>query len=114
MSVIENVYVYQSCFWHCIWHDKCRLSLQTFDFYGGYVSGEARLPSSGREYILLNTFELIKTVSDTVLDMINAAYHDKPLIFIGATFRKKLDSHHQAVNEADSCLLLKLNVVVNE
>ena len=29
-------------------------------------------------------FEFIKAVSDTVLDMINAVYHDKPLIFIRA------------------------------
>ena len=43
-------------------------------------------------------FELIKAVFDTVLDMINAAYYDKPLIFTEATFRKKLVSHHQAVN----------------
>ena len=34
---------------------------------------------------MLNTFEFIKAVSDTVLDMINAAYRDKPLIFIRAT-----------------------------
>ena len=27
-------------------------------------------------------FEFIKAVSDSVLDMINAVYHDKPLIFI--------------------------------
>ena len=40
----------------------------------------------------------IKGVSDTVLNMINAAYHDKPFIFIGASFREKLVSHHQAVN----------------
>ena len=40
----------------------------------------------------------IKAVSDTVLDMINAVYHDKPLIFIGATFQEKLFSYHQAVN----------------
>ena len=26
-------------------------------------------------------FEFIKAASDTVLDMINAAYHDRPLIF---------------------------------
>ena len=86
---------YQGCFWHCVWHDKCRLLWQSFDFYRGY------------------TFEFIKAVSDTVLDMINAVYHDnpliftkavsdtildtinavhcdKPLIFIGATFREKL------------------------
>ena len=46
----------------------------------------------------LKTFELIKAVSDTVFDMINDVYHDKPLMFIRATFREKLVSHHQAVN----------------
>ena len=46
----------------------------------------------------------MKAVSDTVLDMINAVYYDKPLIFIGAKFREKFVSHHRAVNEADSCL----------
>ena len=30
--------------------------------------------------------------------MINGVYHDKPLIFIGVTFRKKLVSHHRAMN----------------
>ena len=40
----------------------------------------------------------IKAVFDTVFDVINAAYHDKPLIFIGATIREKLIFHHQAVN----------------
>ena len=40
-------------------------------------------------------FMFIKAVSDTVFDMINSVYHDKPLIFIGATFREKLVSHHQ-------------------
>ena len=54
------------------------LSWQAFDFYRGYVSGEARLLSSG----IRSSF--IKAVSDTVLDMINAAYHDKPLIFLEA------------------------------
>ena len=28
-------------------------------------------------------------------------YHDKPLIFIGATFREKLVSHHQVMNETE-------------
>ena len=46
----------------------------------------------------------IKAVSDTVLDMINAIYHDKPLISIGATYREKLVPHHRAVHEADCCL----------
>ena len=32
-----------------------------------------------------------------MFNMINAAYHDKPLMFIGATFREKLISHHRAV-----------------
>ena len=31
-----------------------------------------------------NIFEFIKAVSDTVLDIINAVYHDKTLIFIEA------------------------------
>ena len=48
--------------------------------------------------LLLYIFELIKAVSDTVLDMMNAVYHDKPLIFIGATFQKKLVYHHRTVN----------------
>ena len=34
-------------------------------------------------------FEFIKAVSDTVLDMINAVYYDKPFILV---------SHHQVVN----------------
>ena len=37
---------------------------------------------------------IIKAVSDTVLDMINVVYHHKPLIFIGATFREKLAFHN--------------------
>ena len=36
---------------------------------------------------LLNMLELIKTVSDTVFDMINAAYYVKPLILIRAIFK---------------------------
>ena len=55
---------------------------------------------------MLNTFGFIKAVSDTELDMINVAYHDKSLIFIGATIREKLIFHHQAVNAADYCLLM--------
>ena len=51
--------------------------------------------------------ESIKADSDTVLDMINATCYGKPLIFIGATFREKLISHHQAVNEADSYLHMR-------
>ena len=27
------VWVNQDCFWHCIWHDQCRLPRQAFDFY---------------------------------------------------------------------------------
>ena len=37
-------------------------------------------------------------VSDTVLDMVHAIYHDKPLILMLATFKEKLVSHHRAVN----------------
>ena len=32
---------------------------------------------------------------------------DKPLIFTRATFREKLVSRHRAVNESDSCLLMR-------
>ena len=50
-----------------------------FDFYGGDVSGEARLPSPDSEYKFLNMFEFSKAVSNTVFDMINAIYLDKHL-----------------------------------
>ena len=62
---------------NAVYHDKPLI------FTRGHVSGEARLPSSGNEYKLLNTFEFIKTVSDTVFGMISAVYYDKPLIFTG-------------------------------
>ena len=80
----ENVQVYQGCFCHCIRPDKFRLLCQAVGIYQGYFSGEARLPSSSMEYELLNTFEFIKAVSGTVLDMINLVYYDKPLMFIRA------------------------------
>ena len=37
--------VYQGCFWHYIRHDYYEEAL---DFYRGFVSGEAHLPSSDR------------------------------------------------------------------
>ena len=46
----------------------------------------------------LKTFKFIKAVSDTVFGMINAVYHHKSSMFIGAMFQEKLVSHHQAVN----------------
>ena len=55
------VWVYRGCFWHYNRRDKCRLSWQAFDIDQGY------------------TFEFIEAVSDTIIDMINAVYHDKPL-----------------------------------
>ena len=67
-------------------------------FYHGYVLGEARLPSSHTEYKLLNMFELIKAVSDTVSYMINAIDNTKPLVFIGAMFWETLISHHHTLN----------------
>ena len=45
---------------------KAVLLGQAFDIYRGYDSGEAHHRSSGSEYKLLNTFESIKAVSDTV------------------------------------------------
>ena len=54
------------------------------------------------------TFKFIKVIYfNTVFDMTNAVYDDKPLIFIKATFGEKLGSHHRAMNEADSCLLMR-------
>ena len=40
------------------------------------------------------------------IDAIIDVYRGKPLIFIGATFREKLVSHQQAVNEAESCPMM--------
>ena len=45
--------------------------------------------------------------SETVLDMISAAYHEKPLIFIETTFREEFFSHHGAVNEVDCYLFMR-------
>ena len=43
-------------------------------------------------------FEFIKAVSDTVLDMMYAAYHNQPLILTRATFQGKAgntqDTYH--------------------
>ena len=36
-------WVYQGCFWHCIWHDKCCLLWQPFDIYHGYTLSLSRL-----------------------------------------------------------------------
>ena len=55
-------------------------------------------------------FEFIKAISETVLDMINAVSHDKPLTLTRAVFWEKLVSHRQALNEADSCLLMRRRV----
>ena len=46
----------------------------------------------------------MKAVSDTLFDIINTAYRDRPLIFIRARSREKPVLHHQAMNEVDSCL----------
>ena len=50
---------------------ECHLLCQVFDIYQGY------------------TFEFIKALSDTVFDVVNPVYYDKPLILI---------YHYQAVN----------------
>ena len=38
-------------------------------------------------------------------------YHDTPLIFIGATFREKLVSHHRAVNQVPTYEACQLQTV---
>ena len=52
------------------------------NIYRDYVSGEVRLPSPDSQYKWLITFKLIKSVADTVLEIINAGYYAKPLILI--------------------------------
>ena len=56
----------------------------------GYVSGEALLlPSSDSECKLPRALEFIKAFPDTVLEMLNAGYHDKPFNFsLGPYFRR--------------------------
>ena len=39
---------------------------------------------------MVNTFEFIKPFSDTVFEMINTVYHDKPLILSGLRFGRSL------------------------
>ena len=63
---------------NAVYHDKPLM------FYRGYVSGEARFPSLDGEYKLLITFESIKAISDSVIDMKNAVHQKRPLMFIGA------------------------------
>ncbi len=55
-----------------------------------------------RPFYWVNTFGLIKAVSDTIFDMIVTTYHDKPLILSGATFRERSVSHHRAMKNAVS------------
>ena len=73
--------------------------------------GVGFLHSSGNEYELLNACEFIRAVSNTVFDMINDAYYDKPLIFTGIMFWETLISIYQAVNETDSFLLMENNLI---
>ena len=80
---------FRSCFWNWIGNGKCRSLWQAFDIDRCYVSRQPCFPSSGNEYKLLSAFEFIKAVSETGLNMINAAYYEKPLIFIDATFREE-------------------------
>ena len=56
---------------------------QAFDIYLSYISEDVHVPSLNSEYKLLNTFEFIKAISDTVLDTVNVVYHAKELIFTG-------------------------------
>ncbi len=57
--------------------------------------------------IRVNIFEIIKSVSNVFFDMTITAYHDKPLILIGATFRersvKKRRKHGGSGGDGPSC-----------
>ena len=58
-----------------------------------------------RSLILRKVYTQKRTGNHTVFETVNAVYHDKPLIFIGATFHEEnLVSHHRAVDGADSYL----------
>ena len=65
MSDLNKV---EACLYDANRQDECRLSREAFYIYLGFVLGEAPLTSSSNEYKLLNTFEFIKAVSNTVFD----------------------------------------------
>ena len=54
----------EGCFWHCIKYNKFRLPCHAFDFYRGYVSGEAYLPSSGIESSFIEMFIMSAWLAD--------------------------------------------------
>ena len=74
-------------------------SMATAHLLGGAFGRDISTWTMRPKRVLLLAFG--KYVEDFItrylLHMINAVYSDKPLIFIGATFREKLFSHHQAV-----------------
>ena len=75
--------------------------------------GRSSSPSADSEHKLLKTFEFIKAVSDTVIDMINGAYRDQPLmIFVEIAFQDKLVSHHQTVSEAENHTMLRTFIFI--
>ena len=63
--------------------------LAWFEFFTD--NGEVRFMGS-------QTWKNIQKQYSIGLDMINAAYHEKLLMFIGTTLWEKLVFHHQAVN----------------
>ncbi len=63
-----------------------------------------------QSHILSNTanaFGLTKAVSDTIFDMIVTTYHDKPLIFSGATFPERFVTHHWPMRDVVCSLLMQ-------
>ncbi len=83
----KYIQTYPGCFFRNIWHNSLR-SAQVFDIWLGNV----------------NTFRLIKVVSDTIFNMIVTTYHDKPLICSGGTFWVRPVSPHRAMRNVVSSL----------
>ena len=114
---LSRLYVqfYQGCFWHYNLDDICRLFMTSLWFYQGYTLkcikavSDTLLAMINAVYLWQDfdiyqgyTLKCIKAVSDTVFDMINAVYLWQAFDF----YQEKLVSHHGAVNEDDSCLLI--------
>ena len=62
--------------------------------------------------VLLKKFKFIKAVSDTVLDMINAAYYDKPLIFITAVSDTVLDTINTVYHDKPLIFIVQQLILV--
>ena len=102
-----SVWVYQGCFWHCIWNDKFCLKWE-FWISNDDSQFEMRIlnlkwglwtwnEDFELEMRILNLKWGLALIGHHIFHMITSAYYDKPLIFTGATFREKLVSHYRSL-----------------